>query len=241
MLDRVWNTKDMKVQHLRGLSYGRTHTGKTRFGATFPKPLFLAAQTEDGIVSLRKLSVDVLDIYTPADMSDAVDELEADAVVGKLRWQSLIVDSLSIYSEQWIDAFLKERAAKLKKDSEKVKNLRMRKPDWGLLDSHIRSLSVRLHSLPIHVWWMALEKYEKDDEGKILKCGPMLYGQRSEKLIAMVNIMLYHQHQVTGQNQPDVFQCRCKPFSYYDAKDRYDALPNPMAPNFSVMKKALGL
>lgn len=236
MLDRVRNTSEVEISFVRGLSYGRTGTGKTRFGGTFPKPLFLAADTEGGIVTLRKRGVDFIDISGGNDMLEALDELGDEADRGTLQWESVIIDSITIYCEQYIDTLVSKRRAESSN-----KQASMRKVDWGVLDAHLRAVTVAAHILPVNVWWMALEDEQKDeDTGKPIKGYPMLYGKRSAKMLASMDIVLYHEFIRRGANQPNEYRCHPKPYKHYDAKDRFDVLPDPMAPNFQVIKEAIG-
>ena len=236
ILDSVYNTEGMRVSVVRGLSYGRTGTGKTHFGGTFPRPLVLNAATEGGIVTLRKKGVDAIDIYDSSDMMSALEELHGMAQVGTLRdrWDTIILDSVTIYCEQYISELVEKVPGKRKM---------MRRPDWGELDSHMRTLTVRAHELPINVWWMALEDHEKDDEnGRVVSGFPMLYGKRSAKILASMDIVLWHEMVKTGKNQPNIYRCHAQPYLYYDAKDRFGALPATMDnPSDAKMAKAIGL
>lgn len=235
VLKNVYNTKDMRVSVIRGLSYGRTGVGKTHFGGTFPRPLFLSPQSEGGTVTLRKKGVDVLDVYDSADMLSALEELHGLVNTGRLRerWDSLIIDGVTLYCEQHINELV-----------QKVPGTRkmMRRVDWGQLDTHLRTLTVMAHELPLNIWWVALEDHEKDGEGNILSGFPMLYGKRSAKILASMDIVLWHEFVRRGKHQQDVYRAHAKPYMYYDAKDRFSALPSPMEnPSFAQIAKAVGL
>jgi hypothetical protein len=236
ILDSVYNTRDMQISVIRGLSYGRTGVGKTHFGGTFPRPLFLSAQTEGGIVTLRNKGVDAIDIYDSTDMLNALEELHALAQVGKLRdrWDSVIIDSITLYCEQYINELVEKAPGNRKM---------MRRVDWGQLDSHLRTITVMAHELPMNVWWMALEDHEKDGEtGNVVNAFPMLYGKRSAKILASMDIVLWHEMVKTGKNQKDIYRCHAKPYLYYDAKDRFAVLPSPMDdPSFDKISRAIGL
>jgi len=223
----------MKISVIRGLSYGRTGVGKTYFGGTFPKPLVLNAYTEGGIVTLRKKSVDAVDIYDAADMLNVLQELRDMADKGTLRWHSLIIDSITLYCEQYINELVQQSPG-----SKKM----MRRVDWGQLDTHLRTITDMAHKLPMNIWWMALEDHEKDAEGGVISAYPMLYGKRSAKILASMDIVLWHEFVKTGKNQKNVYRCHSKPYLYYDAKDRFDVLPSPMQnPSFKQIAEAIGL
>lgn len=236
ILDNVYNTRDMTISVIRGLSYGRTGVGKTYFGGTFPRPLFLSAQTEGGIVTLRNKGVDAIDIYDSTDMLNALQELRALANVGKLtdRWSTLVIDSITLYCEQYINELVEQVPGNRKM---------MRRVDWGQLDSHLRTLTVMAHELPMNVWWMALEDHEKDGEtGKVVSAYPMLYGKRSAKILASMDVVLWHEMVKTGKNLDNIYRCHTQPYLYYDAKDRFGALPSSMDnPSYQKMADAIGL
>lgn len=236
-LDQVRSTQDMRISVVRGLSYGRTGVGKTFFGGTFPRPLILSPYSEGGIVTLRKRpGIDYLDIYDSGDMITALEELHGLARQGKLRerWDSLIFDSITLYCEQYINELVAQVPGNKKM---------MRRVDWGQLDSHLRTLTVIAHELPLNVWWMALEDHDKDqDSGSILAAYPMLYGKRSAKILASMDIVLWHEKVSRGKNREDIYRCHATPYLYHDAKDRFGALPNSMDnPSFGKLAAAIGL
>lgn len=235
MLDQVRNTRDMEITVMRGMSYGRTGVGKTYFAATFPRPLFLSAYTEGGIVTLRKKDVDYIDIYSSEEMLSTIQELHALAEQGRLRerWDTIVFDSITLYCEQYIQELVEQVPGKKKM---------MRRPDWGQLDTHLRTLTVLAHELPVNVWWIALEDEEKEEDGSLRNSYPMLFGKRSVKILASMDVVLWHEKINTKAGQEDIYRCHSSPFLNHDAKDRFGELPARIdKPSYGKLAKAIGL
>lgn len=233
VLEYAFNTKGMAVTVLRGLSYGRGGCGKTHFIGTFPKPLILSPVSEGGIVTLRNQDAMAIEIHDSTDMYGALEELAALNVKGTLKqhYESLIFDSISLYSDLYVHEILR-----------KAKIPTMRKSDWGLVDSHIRALTELAHALPLNVWWVALEDLIRDADGEVIKGMPMIYGKRNAKLVAAVDVVLHHEVIHGSAKQPSIYQAHARQHGVYEAKNRFGKLPSPLVnPTYAGIRAGIGI
>jgi len=224
------------------LSYGTMRAGKTRWAASFPRPLFLADATESGWTTIEGMQPEdfyelgrkpeVWAIEKAADMMQAVTQIEADLRATAGKWRSVVVDSLTFYSDTFYNALYSGAVAG------------GRSPDlrqiYGQLANHLRDLRVRLHSLPLNVVWLCLEKSpgEENPFG-----GPMIPGQSAQKFAAGVDYLLYHRcFQPNPQVGPQ-WEIRSRQFGAYKAGGRDGGLlPDPLTDcTYKSFAEALGL
>lgn len=181
---------------IRTLIYGVTRVGKTTSAASWPGPVaFLSVAIEGGDTTLRVLAdqmpdgqVMVSPIHRTADMLKAIEFVQNNP--GFCR--TVVVDSISFYADLFVTELVERNG-----------NKPLRIQDWGLLEQHImKSLLPRLHRLPQHVVWLALEKVQRTEEtGVVTSGGPMLPGGMAQKLPAMTDLIIHMTiEQVKGQD-----------------------------------------
>lgn len=74
------------------LAYGKSGTGKTVFGSTWPKPLLLLDIREKGVESISDVKgIDLLEV----ERWDDFDEIYWDVLKGKHKYKSIMVDQLT--------------------------------------------------------------------------------------------------------------------------------------------------
>lgn len=211
------------------LSYGAMRSGKSRFSGTWPRPLFLADATETGWETLRNMDPacfyepgkkpEVWAIEKSADMMKAVDDIEKGLAVTPGKWLTVVVDSLTFYSDLYFNAVYNAAAS-----GGRLPDLRQ---IYGQLGNHLRDLRIRVHSLPCNVVWLALEKSpgEENPFG-----GPMLSGQASQKFAAGVDYILYHRSFQMNAQQGPQWEVRTRQFGQYKAGGRDEGLlPDPLS------------
>jgi len=166
----------MPRQPLRMILYGETRAGKTFASASAPRPLFLSAGLEGGDKTLRSFSgVKVCPIFSSAEMLEAIDRIAKEPS----SCDTVVVDSITFYADMYIAELVQKNRGP------------MRLQDWGLLENHIgKMLLPRLHKLPQHVIWIALEQTEKDESnGAVGRVGPMIQGKLARKLPAVTDMI----------------------------------------------------
>jgi len=162
---------------LRMLLYGNPRLGKTTSAASAPRPAFLSVGLEGGDMTLRAFhGVKTTRIQTSQGMLDAIEQIRQNPTL----YDTVVVDSVTFYA----DLVIAELVAKNRGP--------MRLQDWGILDNHLSKMVLpRLHQLPQHIIWIALEQVEKDDAtGAVGRIGPMLPGKLSLKLPAVTDMII---------------------------------------------------
>lgn len=208
------------------LSYGQMRSGKTRWAATWPRPLFLADATEGGWTTIKNMDHQVLwepdrlpriwAIDTAADMMQALGDVES--LITQNEVQTLVVDSLTFYNDLYLAMLCR------------VAGQGNRQPDmrrvYGNLGQHLRELRIRIHNLGINVIWLCLAK-TPDDSNPM--GGPMISGQQAQKFSAGCDYILYHRAYQPAPNDPHYFEIRTRRYSQYTAGGRDEfRLPDPL-------------
>lgn len=116
--------------------YGRSGSGKTWFGGTFPKPLLILKVGDDGGNTVKRVKdVYVKDIDKPSDLSDALDTLMTDD-----EYKTVFVDTFSFLVTEW------------KKDNIIDKKKKMTQQSWGDLLTDTEELIRKAHKLSKDKW-----------------------------------------------------------------------------------------
>lgn len=116
--------------------YGRSGSGKTWFGGTFPKPLLILKVGDDGGNTVKRVKdVYVKEIDKPSDLSDALDTLMTDD-----EYKTVFVDTFSFLVTEW------------KKDNIIDKKKKMTQQSWGDLLTDTEELIRKAHKLSKDKW-----------------------------------------------------------------------------------------
>lgn len=250
----IKNAADIKHYWGRWIFYGETRTKKTRCAGTFPKPLFLAVDTEGGILAVRDMGCDYVSVHDPDDVLDALDELHAMSDKGKLKHRTLIIDSLTILQENQLEGLLANRRdyaeKKRKKDgranykitSSDVVNLT--DADWGTVVSTLRSMLVSAHDLPMHVIWTALVQREySSEDGRTQHLDaayPLIYTRQAARKIGGFMDHIWYFESMARPNKGPLFRIHTTPYQKCVAGSR-DDLPVALKPDYKSFAKDLGL
>src|SRR5512136_3234465 len=100
--------KSITPRRLRVIVGGKASSGKTHFAATWPKPLFISDAVEGGAATLEHMDPEMWwDKKVPPEVWEIENMLEMPQLVtrlltmkGALPWQTIVVDSLSIYAQR---------------------------------------------------------------------------------------------------------------------------------------------
>lgn len=204
------------------LSYGHMRSGKTRFAASWPRPLFLADATEGGWTTIQNMDRSALfepdrfPIVCPiekiGDMMEAIRDVQPMIQDGRVK--TIVIDSLTFYA----DLYLNTMASLYSGKSVDLRQL------YASLGSHLRQLRIDIHALRVNVVWLCLAK-EPNEETPT--GGPLLPGQNASKFAAGCDYVFYHRSfQVKGELH---WEIRTRSYERYMAGGRDEGrLPDPL-------------
>ena len=148
-------------QGVKVLVYGGSGAGKTRLCSTAPKPLIISA--EAGLLTLRKVSIPVIEIKNVDDLREAY-EWCAKSQEAR-QFQTLCIDTISEVAEVVL--------ANLKRQ---VKDPRQA---YGEVIDQVAQVIRAFRDLPgFHVYVAAKMEPIKDEMSGVIKYGPMMPGQK---------------------------------------------------------------
>ena len=215
---------------IRAVVGGKTGSGKTHFGATFPKVLFVSDAQEGGAATLesmdpemwwdKKVPPEVREIENMMELPRLVTELLS--IKGTFPWQTVVTDSLSIYASR----VLRE----LKANDPKQDN----RQRYGELSDALAALVPRMHSLPAHIVWLC----HVDDEMQLT-----VPGRASAALWAYMGYKWMTYVSTSPQpNKPSEYQLHIRPWLRADwlGGRSYIAAPSPVIPSFKPLSELLG-
>jgi hypothetical protein len=218
--------KRTKASRITVLSYGGMRTGKTRFAATWPRPVFLSDATESGWTTIENMDKNALHepdrlplvwaIEKSADMFQAIKDVENMIRTKPGTIMTIVVDSLTFYADLFFNTL--DAAGGGRVDP---------RQHYQKLGQHLRTLREQIHLLPLNVIWLALAK----DPGEDNPIGqPMLPGQNAAKFAAGCDYVLYHRSFQPTPSTPLQWEIRTRKWQNYAAGGRDEGLlPDPLA------------
>lgn len=220
-----------RPHRIRAVVGGKVNSGKTHFAATAPKPLFLSDSAEGGAETLEHMDPSlwwdpdvrpaVWDIENMMDIPQAITKLLAMSMKAKLPWDTLVIDSISIFARR----ILGELAAA----NPSGNNLQR----YGELNNAVQALVTRAHMLPMHVIWLC----HISDEGDLAVAGKAtaaVWAYMNYKWLCNVETM----------NKAPDFQLRTRPFqrcTWLGGRGGINQFPDPCIPSFKYIAAILGL
>ncbi len=214
MAIKIVKASDLKQNMaLNILIYGAPGSGKTTFAATADKPLII--DLEKGVLSIADFDVDIVQCENLKEAKEAIEyALDND-------YKTVVIDSLTRYSELLLEDILNER----KREKAQIQ-------DWGDVVSRIKKLIWELQNRNINTIFICLETESSDEENIIRR--PNLPGQLKQAIPAIVDIVGYLQVKANGERVLCV-----NPTSKYYAKDRSGKLGGFIKPDFQEIKKKI--
>lgn len=211
---------------VRMLIYGGSGVGKTVFGATAPKPLFIAA--EAGMLSLADKGAQYVTVKTMQDMRDVLKALKDNTMLDKegkpIVYETIVIDSLTKVQDVVIENITGGRQPSMNQ--------------WGDFSDRMAEILKGFSALDKHIIFICLEseKNAEDDDGKeYTRFQPELFGKLAEKAQALMDFVgrYYMKTEVVG-DRPTAK--RVLTFTYsprWKAKDRSGKMPQFADPDFS--------
>lgn len=145
-------------QYLKMLAYGQNGKGKTRFGASGPKPLLIDCN-ERGSLSVRHFpEVEVFKAEVWTDIDLAYWYLHS----GKHDRQTVVLDTVTSLAQLAMKFVLGDEASR---DPTKDPDM-PGKRDWGKVGELMRTVILNFRNLPMHVVFLTQERrgFSEDDE-----------------------------------------------------------------------------
>ena len=209
-------------------AYGPTGSGKTTWGASFPRPVFLSEMTESGYESLRGLGDEylfesgvrpiVIGIEKMNDMAIAREVLTPFIQSGMV--QTIVKDSLTYYADLYLNHLFEIYTGA--GDNLKV---------YGALGRHLRDLRVKWHSMGCNVVSLCLAQEPTEENPNGL---PLIPGKEANKYGASCDFLLYMRHErfKQGQQLVDNYELHSKQCGKFVARARralgMSDLPSPL-------------
>lgn len=224
--------------------YGDTRTGKTVWGATFPRPLIIGDATEGGYSSIQNMDRNMLFEHDVEPIIKVVENMndmmlllpELRELVRRKRVLSIVHDAFTYYCD-----FYLAKLIKVQTDAGKAPDNRQA---YGSLGVHLRELRTSMHSLGVNVMWNCLAKHPDAEDPK---AGPLIPGQQSQKFSAGVDFLFHsriEQVKVQGVITETNYLLSTKQYGKYIAGNRLgtkaDQLPDPFSGTYSDLLGFLG-
>lgn len=200
--------------------FGAVGTWKTTFAATWPKPLFLSVGPEGGDDALAAMpeiyglqTPPVYSIGSPEAMKEKVERVRRD--YARMDINTVVVDSITYYVDMWISQLMELRyndpkvKERMKKTGGEAAIMTMR--DWGVLAMHIRDIAMILHSTPLNVIWIGLQREIKQSDetqgaSRVIGVEPYIKGEMAVKLPGLCKMIVHADRVLRADMQrPGVF------------------------------------
>ena len=116
--------------------YGKSASGKTKVGSTFPKPMLYVKIGDDGVNTIKRVSgISIVEPRTTAELKQVFEELEKDKT-----YTSVFVDTFSLLVNEW------------KNENVIQKGNKMTQQLWGDLLTETEELIRLAHKLSKKKW-----------------------------------------------------------------------------------------
>ena len=205
----IKNAKDLTASDVKlsAAVYGKSGTGKTTFGASFPKPFFL--DIDGGLLSVRGQDVSYIDL-TPGRGVTWPNILDAIAEGKKDDYESIIVDSLTGLADLCMESVLQ-----LNRRSGQKPNF----DDWAAYANKTKDFLVRLLASGKNVLLICHEAPDKDELTGHVWMLPAIQGQMKSRISNYFD-EFYHAEVEQTHGKPANYRLLARPSSIYTAKSR---------------------
>ena len=223
----IKNAKDLTASDVKlsAAVNGKSGTGKTTFGASFPKPFFL--DIDGGLLSVRGQDVSYVDL-TPGRGVTWPNILDAIAEGKKDDYESIIVDSLTGLADLCMESVLQ-----LNRRSGQKPNF----DDWAAYANKIKDFIVRLLASGKNTLLICHEAPDKDELTGHVWMLPAIQGQMKSRISNYFD-EFYHAEVEQAPGKPANYRLLARPSSIYTAKSRLlsrEVESSYLVPNFQTL------
>lgn len=194
--------------------------GKTCFGATAPRALFLTTDPEGTLSAFTVIHTDAMEwkIFEWQDMEDAYAWIR-DHGCEMFEW--VIVDN---GSEAQNLAKLMSRNAAVRRNPKSRMMYSYDKPDYGVAQEALTQLVLKMHDLPIHVLWTFHMKGMEDESGESFYSAAIQGGEGAvaQRILGYMNII--GMGEVLEKEDKEVRRIWFTHANEFRGKDRFNAL-----------------
>ena len=213
------NTKDISVEgiKLKVLVYGKSGTGKTTFGCSFPKPYVF--DFDGGMLSQRGRDIEYDTFKDYASFCLKLDQVEKDPNI-----ETLVLDSVTTMQEDMMANICKLN-----------KRLTPTLHEWGLLVAGLQELFGRMTMSKKHLVIIAHEQMMQDEVTSEVWILPLVVGKKLPGQIPLWFDEVYRMSMGKNKEGSTVSQAITTADVRYSAKSRLGVL-EPMEVNLTYQK-----
>lgn len=217
---KILTIEERQFEYLKLLAYGKNGKGKTRFGATGPKP-FIIDCNERGSLSIRHFKdVQIFRIDLWSDIDLAYWYLHA----GNHDRETVVIDTTTSLQNLAMKFVLGDEASR---DPTKDPEMPSR-PVWGKVGELMKTEILKFRNLPMHVIFLAQERRGfSEDEDEAPEVYPEVSPSIRGTLTSAVDIIgrLYVKEVVKkGKKKPEPeYRMLIGPSEVFTTKDRSES------------------
>lgn len=222
-----------KSSYLSALIYGRSGTGKTHFGSTFPKPILMLDIREEGTDTIANVpGIDRLEVDSWSDFEDAFWFISE----GEHKYKTILLDQISMLQDLAME--------KIRKDENLQPTDMFHKRHWGQISGLMKTWLFSYRDLTkkdLHVCFLAHDRVSTNDDSIDDALEPNVGARVMPSLAAAINGAVdmigntYIRERFEGVGKDKVrfvdYMMRLGPHAYYATKIRrpVEAGPPPEA------------
>lgn len=237
---KVIDVKSPAPKRFTAMIYGASRVGKSRFAATFPRPLFISDAVEGGYETIRNMNPD--DFWEPGRYPEVHAVESAAEVIQEIlkapAWArdnggsntTLVIDSITFLADLVLNAMMQDppRGRGGAPNTLAV---------YGDLGRYLKNNLIKAHMFPGNVVWLALDKLSEDGIGSIA-----VPGRASRELPAACDYVFYQRAYRPDPDEDVVYETRTRPWNNYIAGGRDEGrLPDPLpASTYRALAQAAG-
>lgn len=178
--------------------YGRSGSGKTTLASTWPKPILYLNIKDEGTDSIADVEgIDVVDINSSDDMLEIILWCVKKANRGKLKYKTIIFDTMTQFQGMLVREKIAEAGKKLKKGQNPGDFGTLTQQEWGQIAGEMKKLIMDARGIPdIESVFICQERIfnagdEEDDGADQIdpEVGPRLSPSVKDDLNASVSII----------------------------------------------------
>jgi len=225
--------------------YGPSGGGKTRWAATFPRPVFFSAAHERGWETINNMPAElffekdrppvVWAMDKPEDIKEGIDRLRGIMDKDPLQFRTVVIDSDTHFLDLYLTKVENDLAG-TKFEKEPRNAYRELWKRYGFDTALLHAISTNYGLNVIH---LALDKEPTQESPG---GGPLLIGQAAKKIPSMCEYVMYFRYWRDSPASPHRWEIRTKSYERNNARGRDEGrLPDPLpAPTYKAMAEILG-